>query len=1066
MTGNKSLDSADTRRDLVRARLERARSTGAGEPDAEGARDRWPLSPAQARLFFLAQMQSGTRAYRIPVALRIRGELNVDRLQRAWRRIVDEQQALRTRFDIRGEEPAQVVYRQVDAQLEVIVVDTDDERSRAIHALLDREFDLCEGPTWTAALLRRSASDHTLFFEIHHCFFDGRSLDLLWEQLSSYYAEPDQPAPEIPAYGAFAQWQRDADESPRHDRDRAYWLDHLSGDLPTLALPQDHPRPPRQDFAGGLERLTLTREMTDRLREMGQSHGATPFMTLIALYYAFLARYTGQLDLVVGTPVSSGTSRWRNTMGMMLNTLPIRCEVRLEESFAGLLARVREHCVNAFDHQSLPFESLVADLQPARELNRTPVFQTLFAFRRVDTIGPDLRGLTTEPETLESASANTDLSLWVDDLGDRLEITAEYAESLFKGASVKRWLRHWLNLIGDAVAHPDRPVQALALLDDGDRRRIESWNATQRSIPSKTLSQHVAEHAATRPGEAVASDGRGELTWRELDEAADRLAGALTQLVAPGAPVGVCLTRGRHLLTAMLAIWRAGGVYLPLDPAFPRQRMGFMLDDAGAAAVICDRASRVSLPDRPLPRLDVVDDAAGPAVSTRRDRDLDATAYLIYTSGSTGEPKGVRVRHRSLMNFLEGMRAEPGLDGDEVLAAVTTVSFDISLLELWLPALVGARCHVVDATDTADPRRLAGALAQSGATAMQATPATWRMLADDGWQAPGGFRILCGGEKLPIDLATHAAFNEARVWNLYGPTETTIWSTCDRVDNGTDRVTIGRPIANTQVYVLDAGDQLVAPGTVGELAIAGAGVAEGYHRRPELSAARFRQNPFGTGRLYRTGDLARWLDDGRLEHLGRSDSQIKIRGFRIEPGEIESTLRDTDVVADAVVTVHRVEEGDERLMAYVVPAPGQRPSPVTLRKSLREFIPNYMIPQHFVVLETLPLTANGKVDYQALPAPGGAPWLRPRRSRSPATQTERYLSELWAKLLSRETVGVEENFFDAGGHSLLTLRVINEVQQKFGIRLSPQCFIIDTLERIAQQIDRAAHHQGAQTPPS
>ena len=1013
-------------------------------------------------------MDRQSRAYRIPFALDLRGNLDPSRLQRAWRRVVHDNPALRTRIDLSGTEPAQVIDAGVDIELDVIEVpDRDEAATSAIADLLKRPFDLESGPTWTAALIQRNSTRHVLFVEVHHCFFDGRSQDLLLRELADAYQVDDaRHSVSKPTYGAFARWQRERLNSGHYERDEAFWLDHLAGDLPSLTLPLDRPRPATQDFSGALVRSRLDREVADGLRTLATREGATVFMALFAAYVAFLSRYTGQNDIIVGSPLSTPEDpRWEQTMGLMVNTLALRTRLSANDTFRTLLNRVRSTWIDAFEHQGLPFENLVAALRPARELDRTPVFQTLFAYRQAENSGLDIAGVQSRCLDLDSASANTDLSVWIEDTGADIDVVTEYATALFDGETVERWLRHLEYLTRTALAWPNRPLRDLPLMSPAELEQVRDvWNATAAPRSGATLIEIVADRATSDGDRVAVASATGQLSYRQLNERAECLAQRLVDQFPPGATVGVCVERSEHLLTCLLGIWRAGCVYLPLDPAFPGQRVGFMLDDAGAAAVICDATTRESLPDRPIPKLVLRElfttsgsRAELPSVAP------DAIAYVIYTSGSTGEPKGVRVAHAALMNLLESMRERPGIVGADVLAAVTTVSFDISLLELWLPAMVGAQCYVVDATTAGDPARLVQTLDRSGATMMQATPATWRMLADYGWTGSSTFRVLSGGEQLPADLARHHAALGAQVWNLYGPTETTIWSSVERVAPTVETVTVGRPIANTQIYIVDDDDRLQPIGVAGEIAIAGAGVAEGYHRRPELTGDRFRPNPFAKGRLYRTGDLGRWRRDGRIEHLGRIDNQIKIRGFRIEPGEIEATLRDLDVVSDAVVGVHRVEVGDDRLLAYVVPAPGQRPSPINLRKTLRESLPNYMIPQQFVMLESLPLTANGKVDHKALPAPGAAPWLNPTRPKSPATATEKALAKLWSDVLGHDNVGVDDNFFDAGGHSLLTMRVIRSVEADYGVRLSPQAFILDTLGQMAAQIDAARDPSGTTT---
>ena len=1052
----------------------------------------YPLSFAQQRLWLLGQIEP-TVAYNLPTAIRFRGALDVWALERALEEIVRRHEVLRTRFELRGDEPVQVVLPHRPLRLRVEdVVESEADRDNALRTIADEEgarpFPLA-GPFLRIRLLRAASDDHVLLWTTHHVVSDGWSLGVLHGELTALYRafsrEEPSPLPPLPMqYGEHALAQRRALSGAALERQAAWWKERLAGAPSLLELPTDRPRPAIQSGRGASHAFALAPALGEAVHTVARANGATPFMVLLAAFDALLARWSGQDDVVVGTPIANRTRpQVEPLIGFFANTLAIRADLSGDPTFAALLARVRETTLGAYDHQDLPFEKLVEELQPRRSLAHTPVFQVMFIHQSVPSTtdeGARLDGLSIGWLPREREGAKFDLTLSLVESGGRYFGTVEYASDLFDGDTAARLTEQYTKLLESATDHPETPVSRLSILTDEERERVvDAWNQTTVDVPRGVRVHELFEAQARRTPEAVALtfDGRS-MTYADLDRASSRVARRLRALgVGIESRVGVCVERGPGLVAALLGAWKAGGAYVPLDPSYPRDRLAYMVEDAGLTALVTEDRLREILPDSAVPVLlidaisedaeDSIDaDASADSVDSIDSPASDATlAYVIYTSGSTGRPKGVMVPHATVVNFLASMREAPGLTPDDALLAVTTASFDISVLEIFLPLTTGARVVLASRDEAADGARLRGLIAASGATVMQATPATWRMLLEAGWLADSTLKLLCGGEALPRDLANALTSNGAPLWNLYGPTETTVWSTAERVDADDDGPTsIGRPIANTRVYVLDAALNPAPSGVPGELFIAGDGVARGYLHRPSLTADRFIPDPFAANagaRMYRTGDRARWRADGRLEYLGRLDAQVKVRGHRIEPGEVEAALLRHPSVRQAVAVAREDTPGDARLVAYLM---SDDVPPAELRALLRETLPDYMVPSAFVRLDALPLTRSGKVDRRALPAPGresAAAYVAPR------DEAEAALAALFAEVLGTERVGAADGFFDLGGHSLLAVRLMSRITQRFGRELPlATLFQHPTPAELATLLRDGASHgaDGARSP--
>jgi len=1043
---------AKLERMLLQGRAGDAKKTGIPRRDPSQP---CPLSFAQQRLWFLDQYEPGSPLYNIYDAMRLKGSLDVPALERALDAIVARHESLRTTFATVDDVPTQIVTP--SAKIPFTVVDLSDRPADARESDLlrlmqedaERPFDLGRDVMFRAHLFRLAPHEHVLLTVIHHIAADGWSHDVILRELAAFYDEfsggPAAALPELPIqYGDFAVWQRRWLEDGVLAKQLEYWKKQLAGAPGVLELPTDYPRPAIETFHGAVDRLMLPPNLATRLKDLCRTLGVTPFMLLLSAFQMLLSRYTGAEDLLVGTPIANRSRvEIEGLIGFFVNTLVLRGDLSGNPTFREFVGRVREATLDAYSHQDVPFEKLVEELQPDRNLSHAPLYQVLFVLQNNPQSLRKLKDLAVSMQHLDSHISKFDLSLVVADEERGLRLFVEYNTDLFHPDTVRRMLGHYRTLLEGIVAAPDRRISEYPLLSADEQQQIlRDWNATRDdAVPDRILHRLFEAQAQRTPDAVAVSCGNERVTYGELNARANRLARHLQGLgVGPEVLVGVCVDRTPEMLVSLLGILKAGGAYVPLDPDFPTSRLDFMIEDSRIKVLVTqsDLRDAVSPHSAATVCLDV---DAGKLAGYADDNVAcasapDHLAYVLYTSGSTGKPKGVQIPHGAVCNFLHSMRLCPGLDSGDVLLAVTTLSFDIAGLELFLPLMVGARVALVSREVATDAQRLGESIRTSGATVLQATPATWRMLLEAG-TLPKGLKILCGGEALSRELADALTQHSDSVWNMYGPTETTIWSTVDKVEAG-QPIRIGRPIANTQVYVLDKNRQPVPVGIPGELYIGGDGLARGYLNRPELTAEKFVDDPFQPGsgsKLYRTGDLARWREDGRLECLGRIDHQVKIRGFRIELGEIESVLLAQPGVRQAVVIAREDTPGDKRLAAYLVPEDGVELAAEGLRTALAAQLPDYMVPSSFTTLAAMPLTPNGKVDRLALPAPGGVGVQMSREYTPPSTPIEEVLCQTWAEVLNVERVGVHDNFFQLGGHSLLATRVVSRIRGMFEVEL-------------------------------
>jgi amino acid adenylation domain-containing protein len=807
--------------------------------------------------------------------------------------------------------------------------------------------------------------------------------------------------------------------------------------------------------------------LTGSLRTLAQREGTTLFMVLLSGFTALLWKYTGQTDILIGTPAANRSRREvEDLIGLFLNMLVLRTDLGGDPSFSHLLGRVRQTALEAYDHQDMPFEQLVEELQPKRDRSRSPLFQVVFALQNVPSTPLQLSGLEVRPLEVSTATSKFDLSVAVTEAPDGMFATWEYNTDIYEGETVERMAGHYVGLLESAVAEPGRALSGLSMLAEPERRQIcQEWNQTGKDPgPIQRIDQLVEAQAARGPERIALVFAGQSLGYAELNGRANQLAHRLRSLgVGPETLVAISIGRSLEMVIAVLGVLKAGGAYVPVDPSYPHERLAMLLADSGAKVLLTEEKLAGKLPAHQARTLCLDSEwasiAQNPATNLELPLEPTGLAYVIYTSGSTGRPKGVQITHRAVVNFLRSMSVEPGMTPDDVLLAVTSLSFDIAGLELFLPLSLGAKVVIASQEASANGAELLGLLSGCQPTVMQATPVTWRLLLGAGWSGSARLKILCGGEAMPRELAAALLAKGKEVWNMYGPTETTIWSTLCRVSPREGSVSIGRPIANTQVYVLDHHLQPVPVGVPGELYIGGLGLARGYLKRPELTAERFVRNPFSDDpkeRLYKTGDSVRYRPDGNLEFYGRLDDQVKVRGYRIELGEVESALKLHPQVKEAVVVVRPDGTGENRLIAYLVM---QDPSALAeLSGFLRTKLPAYMAPAVFVPIPSFPVTPNGKVDRRALPEP--AP-VRPQLAvefAPPRNPLEELLARTYATVLGLDRVGIHDNFFELGGASLSSLQITANLHET-GVPIPP-AWIFEH-QTIAELAAAAAAGEGA-----
>ncbi len=1021
----------------------------------------FPASFAQERLWFVDQMEAGTAVYNVPYhhQMRWQGELNVPALAQALTEIVWRHEPLRTTFMNVDGEAVQVIQPEVDFELPIVdltkLAPADQEAQ--VRYWVDKDgkhsFDLENGPLFFVRLLKLSDTEHVFIMMMHHIIVDGVSFEFFADELKTLYAAfaagQESPLEELPLqYADFVIWQREWIEGKDVQRQLDYWKEQLGSNLPVLELPTDRPRPTRQQNNGSWEWVDLPESLISALKQYSREAGVSLFMTMLAGFNVLLSRYSGQEDICVGSPTANrNQAELERMIAFFVNPVTIRTDLSGDPTFTELVQRVRKTALGAFAHQEVPFERLVEALSPARDLSHHPLFQVSFTLQMPPLL-IELPGVTATPIEFDNGTSKFDLlaELWEEN--GKVRGHFEYDTDLFDRSTIQRMIGHYQVILESVVANPQARISELALLPTAERAQLlDAWNDTAVSYPDTLCLHHLFEQQVAKTPDKIAVVFEDiELTYQQLNEEANQLAHHLQGLgIQPDQFVGICVERSLDMLMGMLGILKAGAAYLPMDPNYPQDRLAYMLEDTKAAVLVTHSHLVQHLPtdDVHVVQLDEEWDTITEHSTDNPQSGVQPhhLAYIIHTSGSTGKPKGVQIPHRNVVNFLETMRQTPGLSADDTLLAITTLSFDIAVLELYLPITTGATLAIASSELAVDGPRMLNALDEYGVTVLQATPATWQMLIDAGWEGDKNLKALSGGEALPRKLGDELLDRVGELWNMYGPTETTIWSSVWQVTEKETPILIGKPIANTQMYILDKNLQPVPIGVPGELHIGGDGVARGYLNRDDLTAERFLPNPFTNNpadRIYKTGDLARFMPNGDIECLGRLDFQVKVRGFRIELGEIEAVLVQHDSVRQGVVTAKEDASGTKILVAYVIPESGRELDTAVLRAHLAEQLPHYMIPSIFMAVSEYPLTPNGKVDRRALPDPDETAVTSTEEFVAPRNKTEAQLAQIWCDILQIEQVGIHNNFFEMGGHSLLAIQIISRIRDAYDIDISPR----------------------------
>lgn len=1029
-----------------------------------------PLSFPQQRQLFLELLDRGTAVNTLSIFIALRGKLDVAALNQSANQIIARHHVLRTRFSMGQGSPTTDILEHIMITIPSIDLQQlegtagEKEARRLAEKEVLQPFELSQAPLIRLKLYKLGPEKHLLLVAAHHTIVDGWSLGVFLEELMLFYKANtiNQPAQvsDLPIqYADYAYWQTDEKRKALLQPAMDYWKKQLGGELPILELPTDHQRGTRQSFSGGTHRFVLSRDLTSALEALSRREDVTLFMTLLSAFYILLHRYSGQSEILIGTPTANRSlPELEPLIGVFINTLVLRTSLSGDPGFRELLKRVRKVTTEAYAHQELPFEKLVEALKPKRDLSRTPLFQVVFNLQNSPIPQLEMAGLEASFQEIDRGVSQFDLTLMISKSAGQCLATVEYNSDLFEATTISSMFQSYHLLLEGALNQPDSPISALRLVPREELNRlVYGLNQTQIEYPREKCMHQLFESQSQQTPDAVAViHEQTQISYGELNRRANALAMHLQQLgVGPEIRVGILMSRSPEMLIALLGILKAGGTYVPIHTSYPTARIQFILKDADIKVLLTnidpgslkmDAVHHVKMNDVPLSSKN---DNSNPQSLVTPEH----LAYIIYTSGSTGQPKGVMVNHSALMNFLWSMRTRPGINKSDVLMAVTAISFDIAALELFLPLIAGATVVIASEAMTTNPLLIGEAMDRHQVSMMQATPATWQILLETGWTGKRGLKALCGGDVLTRKLADQLLDCVGSLWNMYGPTETTIWSSISQINKDDAPITIGQPIANTQFYILDSNLQALPPGVIGELHIGGEGLARGYLNQSQLTQEKFIPDLIRAqahARLYKTGDRARYLADDSIEILGRMDDQLKINGYRIELGEISAVLMEHPAVMDVKVIARTETYGDKQLAAYFVSRHIPAPDSNELRAFVRKKLPAYMIPAFFIPLDSLPLTPNGKVDRKALPVPGE---IRPLSGYTAArNEEEQILVEIWQNVLIIEQIGIHDNFFELGGASIQSLQIVAK-SNMYGYQLSVEhLFEYQTIAELAALI--------------
>jgi len=1045
-----------------------------------------PLSYAQQRLWFLDQLQPGSWFNNIPAAIRLRGRLNTDILERCFNQMIERHETLRTTFDDREGKPIQVIREPYAYKPEIIDLSAypENEREQIIGKLAQQDarepFDLKNGPLFRSKLLRVNDEEYILLFSMHHIISDGWSMGIFVSEIAALYSalleEREANLPELKIqYADYAYWQQNWLKDQALEKEMEYWRQHIGMNPPTLQLPLDFPRPAVQTFNGKTLSIDIPPEIVSKLKELSRQESVTLFMTMLAAFQTLLFRYSGQDEILVGSPIANRTRQeLEHIIGFFVNNIVIKSDFTERPDFTELLRQIREHTLGAYAHQDVPFEKIVDELQKERDLSRSPIFQVMFVMQNLPESRFDLPGLTMEGMEEEAGSAKFDLSLVAMESGDRMRLDFEFNTDLFKDSTIRRMQRHFINLLDSITQDPEQRVDLISYLSESELNTLLfEWNKTAAPFDSELCVREKFEQwAQKQPGRTAVEHNDKVLSYKELNDKANQLAHYLRKTgISADDLVGICLERSLEMVIGIMGALKAGAAFVPLDPAYPDERLSFMIQDSGLKALLTQEAlkPRVEAFGAPTICLDSEWEqiAQNPSDSPPQITAPENLAYVIYTSGSTGKPKGTMLAHRGLLNLANEQRKAFNITPESRILQFSSLSFDASVWETVMALLNGAALILVDREILASGDHLVQKIKEKRITTVTLPPSVLAVFPQE--ELPDLKTVITAGEKCSADLVKRWGKGRQFV-NAYGPTETTVCASMYQTDPEEDSdPPIGRPIGNFELYVLDENLLPVPAGVPGELCVGGVGLARGYLNRPDLTAEKFIPDPFSGrpgSRLYRTGDLVRYSEDGNIRFLGRIDQQVKVRGFRIEPGEIEAALREIAQIKDVVVLAREDIPGEKRLVAYLV-CDEPRPSVAELRERLGTELPDYMIPSAFMFLDAMPLTPNGKIDRKALPKPELDRSAFQTEYIAPRNENEEKLAQIVAELLHIEKVGIHDNFFELGGHSLLATQFMSRLRTTFQTEL-PLLTLFEkpTVAQLAEEIEKAKTQpaKAGQTP--
>ncbi len=1039
-----------------------------------------PLSPGQKRLWFVENFEPGNRAYNMPFEYSIKGDLDTVVLEKSIAELIWRHESLRTIITTVEGEPVQRIVEPTTFKLNVENLENlpDEERKRVAENNSDANdqhlFNLEKGPLFICKLLKYSSDNWLFLFNMHHSVTDGWSVKVFLNELGLIYTSlknnEKASLPALPiAYTDFANWQNEWLKGEECKKELDFWILELKGAPDILQLPMDFQRPKNQTYDGDEVQFTIDGNLTEQLQQFSQKLNGSMFITLLSIFNTLISRYISQEEFLIGIPIAGRNYEERESLvGMVINNFPLRITPLENMTFPELYEQCRQKFFSAFENQELPLDRIIEELRVARTANISPLFQVMFNYLEMFDEVTSLDTAKMELVDKRRHISQYDLTLHIYETNKTLNCVLEYNTNLFKRSRIESMAGHFQQILLSLMDQPDQKLKKISLVTDQEKELILGhWNNTIVDFPKEKCIYQLFEEQVLKTPDAIAiSDDKKRVTYSQLNEKANKLSRYLHRLGAvEGSLVAICIERSTDLLVCLLAIQKAGCTYIPLDPIYPKDRLALILEDGNPAILLTEKKLLDNLPETDAINVFVEEEETYLNESGENpDYKVNPgmVAYLIYTSGSTGKPKGVQIQHRALVNFLASMAKKPGITSRDVLLAVTTISFDIAGLEMYLPIICGATIFVASQETSMNPELLIRKIEENKATILQATPVTFRMLNSAEWTGSKRLKILCGGEAMPKELAFDLVQKCGELWNMYGPTETTVWSTVEKVvvdeKDKTGYINLGKPIDNTFIYVLNSEFQPVPVGYPGELFIGGDGLAKGYFNLPEMTREKFLPDPFSSrpgDRMYRTGDLVQQTDEGKLEFLNRVDSQVKIRGFRIELGEIESAMTQYPTISDNVVLVREDAPGDKKLVAYIVKRENQETDLPELRQFLRTKIPDYMVPTAFVFIDQFPLTPNGKIDRKALPAPLDSGQENTKDYIEPKTDTEKKLALIWVELLKLKRVGTDENFFEIGGHSMIAVTLMIRIEKELGIRL-PLATLFDhsNIRDMAEFIDK------------